>query len=131
MNRTHRTYQIQRIIGRHFFGRRQLRQYANGLATDKVYDVVMFSDEWNGMHQICRELMGMWNDVIESMRQEGADMIRIHISHEDLTKGDIKNPLQRIEDITPEGIMESMATVTQSNEGIICQTPTPAPECNK
>ena len=65
MNGPHITYQIQRIIGRQFFGRRLLRQYVNGLATDKVYDVVMFNDEWNGMHlgKIYRELMGMWNDV--------------------------------------------------------------------
>ena len=43
-------------------------------------------------------------------------MIRIHISHQDLTKGDIKIPLQRIEDISPERIMELIAKVVQSNE---------------
>ena len=69
----------------------------------------LFNDYWNGVQlgEMNREMMGMWTDVIESMRQEGADMIRIHISHQDLTKGDIKIPLQRIEDISPESIMES------------------------
>ena len=74
-------------------------------------------------------------------------MIRIHISHQDLTKGDIKIPLQRIEDISPESIMEHIAKVVKSNEnlkvdgltemsvGIIklpkAQAQTTAPECHK
>ena len=119
MDMPRRTYQIQRIIGHHFFGRKLLRQYANEMATDEV-GVAFINDDWNSVQlgELNREMMGMWTDVIESMHQEGVEMIRIHISHQDLTMGDIKIPLQRIEDISPESIMERIAKVVQSNENL-------------
>ena len=119
MDMPRRTYQIQRIIGRHFFVRKLLRQYANGMATDEV-GVAFINDDWNGVQlgELNREMMGMWTDVIESMHQEGVVMIRIHISHQDLAMGDIKIPLQKIEDISPESIMERIAKVVQSNENL-------------
>ena len=115
-----RVYQIQRMHGRHFFGRRLLRQYANGTATDEVYDVSFVNDEWNNMrlNEMHGEMSDMWTDVIATMRREGADLVRIHISHSDLSKGDIKVPLQSIEKITPEGIMERIEKVMQSNQNL-------------
>ena len=113
-------YQIQRMHGRHFFGRRLLRQYANGTATDEVYDVSFVNDEWNNMrlNEMHGEMSDMWTDVIATMRREGADLVRIHISHSDLSKGDIKVPVQSIEKITPEGIMERIEKVMQSNHDL-------------
>ena len=120
----HRVYDIERIIGRHFFGRRLLRRYANGRATDAVYEVSLIRDDWNGrvLTDLQEELHGLWKRVIDHVIQEGArprDLIRIHIGHRDLRHGEIRIPLQRIANLTSEAIMERIEKVMQSNKDLL------------
>ena len=64
----------------------------------------------------------MWRDVLQHVQREGvvpSDLIRIHISHQDLKNGDIKVPLQRISQITPDAIMERISTVMQSYHNLM------------
>ena len=117
-------YEIQRIYGRHIFGRRLVRRYGNNIATDEVYNVAVLRDTWNGrpLTHINDEMSQMWRDVLQHVQREGvvpSDLIRIHISHQDLKNGDIKVPLQRISQITPDAIMERISTVMQSYHNLM------------
>jgi len=117
-------FNIEQMTGRHIFGRPLLRRYANGLATDTVYDVSFVNDQWNGvvLTQLEEELHDMWRSVIDRVIQHGArprDLVRIHIGHSDLEHGDIKIPLQRLNDLTPNAIMERIAKVMQSHKQLM------------
>ena len=108
------------MYGRHIFGRRLMRRYGNDLATDEVYDVAIVRNDWNGvtLDNLNQELTGMWQDVVLRVTNDGArprDLIRIRIGHQDLQHDEIKIPLQRINKLTPEGIMQRIATVMQSH----------------
>ena len=97
-------YEIQRIYGRHLFGRRLVRRYGNNVATDEVYEVRVIGDAWNGrrMNELQEELGRMWTDLIQHIRDQGvfqSDLVRIHIYHRDLKNGDIKVPLQRLHEL--------------------------------
>ena len=112
-------YEIRLSPGKHVCGKKVMRTYKNGLATDTAYDISIVQDDWRGkrISDLTTEMKEMWQDVINTVTQDGAiptDLIRIHISHRDLRKGDIKIPLQRVGDITPEAIMNQIAMVLQS-----------------
>ena len=93
------------------------------MATDTVYDVSITGNRWRGMRmaELTSELTQMWENVIDTVRTDGAlstDLVRIHISHRDLKKGDIKVPLQKLGELTPQVIMDRIATVLQSHDQI-------------
>ena len=117
-------YEVQRIYGRHLFGRRLVRRYENNVATDEVYEVQVVGDVWNGrrLNELQDEMGKMWEDVIQHIHDQGvlpSDLIRIHISHRDLKNGDIKIPLQQMHELTPEAIMERISKVMQSYENLM------------
>ena len=112
-------YEINQMPGRHIFGKKLMKKYKGGVATDTVYDVSITGKQWEGIQlvDLHEEMTQMWNDVLDTVRNDGVlptDLIRIHISHRDLTKGDIKIPLQRLQDISAESIMDRIAAVLQS-----------------
>ena len=117
-------YEIQRRYGRHIFGRRLVRRYGNNIATDEVYNVAVLRDTWNGrpLTHLNDEMSHMWRDVLQHVQRAGvvpSDLIRIHISHQDLKNGYIKVPLQRISIITPDAIMERISAVMQSYHNLM------------
>ena len=119
-------YRINQVPGRHIFGKRLMSRYKGGLATDTVYDVSINRGSCRGrlLSSLSRELSEMWARVLSAVRDDGAisnDLIRIHLSHRDLTKGDIKIPLQKVGDITPEDIMNRIATVLQSYDHLMAE----------
>jgi hypothetical protein len=116
-------YEIQRICGRHLFGRRLVKRYENHVATDEVHEVQM-GDIWNGrrLNELQEEMGIMWEDVIQHINDQGvlpSDLIRIHISHRDLKNGGIKIPLQQMHELTPEATMERISKVMQSYENLM------------
>ena len=116
-------YEIEVAHGRHVFGRRLLRRFGEH-ARDVVYDVSIVRDNWQGSRLInlTAEMTQMWRDVLDTVREDGVDdmdQIRIHISHRRLRRGDIKIPLQRFRDITPEGIMEIISNILQSFDHLL------------
>ena len=59
----------------------------------------------------------MWADVLRTIRNDNvlpSDLIRIHIAHRELPKGDIIIPLQTMASITVDSIMNRIDTVLQS-----------------
>jgi len=116
-------YYIQRMMGRRLFGQRLMRRYGDGVATDTVYDVGVVNPDWADvpMTELNEELSEMWQDVISHVITDGAlpsDLIRIHIDHKELEHGEIKVPLQKVSDITPEAIMNHISTVMQSHKAM-------------
>ena len=117
-------YDITRIYGRHLFGRRLVRRYGNNIATDEVYQVRVIGNPWNGrqINELQEEMRRMWMDLIRHVGDQGVfqtDLVRIHISHRDLKNGDIKVPLQRLSELTPESIMVRIEKVMQSYENLM------------
>ena len=112
-------YEISEVPGKHIFGKKFMNKYKDGMATDSVYDVSIVGPEWKGkkISDLTGELTQMWRDVLQTVRDDNAlptDLMRIHINHRELNKGDIKIPLQKVGEITPETIMNCIATVMQS-----------------
>ena len=114
-------YEINEVPDKRVFGKKFMRRYKGGMATDTVYDVAITGTAWKGLKitNLTEELTEMWRRVIRTVADDGAlptDLVRIHIGHRDLTKGDIKIPLQQLKDLTPEAIMDRIATIMQSFE---------------
>lgn len=112
-------YKIQEEPNKRIFGKKLMKKYNGKLATDTVYSVSITSPEWQGrpLLNLQEEMRGMWTDVLRTVRADDVlptDLIRIHISHRDLTKGDITIPLQQVGAITVDGIMDRISTVLQS-----------------
>ena len=86
------------------------------MAQDTVYSVSITREEWRDrpLLEMQEEMRDMWSDVLRSVRNEDVlplDLIRIHISHRDLSKGDIIVPLQPISTLTVDAIMDRISTV--------------------
>ena len=100
------------------FGRRVVRRYRNA-ATDFSYEVVFDDAQWEGRRllDMSREMDRVWTGLVERVLGDGAhtdDLIRLHISHDVLTHGDIIVSLRRIKDMTPDAIWGSIENILQS-----------------
>lgn len=112
-------YEMGRELGRRVFGRRLLRRFQNRNVEDFVYDVAIVDDRWDGLRMADMEveMTRMWRDLIQQLWDDGMigdDLVRIHISHRELQRGDIIVPLQRLGGLTPETIVEHIARIMQS-----------------
>ena len=66
----------------------------------------------------------LWQGVVDHATDECAspiDLIRIHISHRDLRFGDIKIPVRRISDVTPDAISERISDIAQSHRQLFIE----------
>ena len=102
-------YDMNKLIGRHIFGRRLLRQYNGTTATDEVHEVRFVNDLWDGrrLADLYDELGQMWKYLLQQLADEGTrdtDLVRIHIGHRALDRGDIKVILRPLKQMTPDSI---------------------------
>lgn len=114
-----KSYTLEEEPGRHIFGKKLMKRYNGQLAQDTVYSVSIARDDWRDrpLMDLDAEMRLMWADVLRAIRRDNvlpSDLIRIHISHRDLPKGDIIVPLQRMATITVDSIMDRISTVMQS-----------------
>ena len=114
---------MNKLIGRHIFGRHLLRQYNGTTATDEVYEVRFVNDIWDGrrLADLYDELGQMWKDLLQQLAEEGArdtDLVRIHIGHRALDRGDIKVSLRPLKQMTPDAIGSRIEEVLQSHQDI-------------
>lgn len=117
--RTNKQFKFSEEPNRHIFGKKLKRKYGNGLATDTVYSVSIIDPAWLNQPfiDVQSEMTSMWEDVLRMVQNQGVlptDLIRIHLSHIDLPKGDIKIPLQKFGNLTAQAIMDRIAMVLQS-----------------
>ena len=112
-------YRIEEQSHRRIFGKKLMRRYNGKMAQDTVYTVSITRPEWreSPMLEMESEMREMWADVLSTIRSDNvlpSDLIRIHIAHRDLPKGDIIIYLQQVSTITVDSIMDRIATVLQS-----------------
>ena len=116
-------YDMNKLIGRHIFGRRLLRQYNGTTATDEVHEVRFVNDLWDGrrLADLYDELGQMWKDLLQQLADEGTrdtDLVRIHIGHRALDRGDIKVSLRPLKQMTPDAIGSRIEEVLQSHQDV-------------
>ena len=116
-------YDMNKLIGRHIFGCRLLRQYNGTTVTDKVYKVRFVNDLWDGrrLADLYDELGQMWQYLLQQLAEEGlrdTDLVRIHICHRALDRGDIKVSLRPLKQMTPDTIGSRIEEVLQSHQDV-------------
>lgn len=112
-------YDIEERPDRRIFGKKLKKLYNGKMAEDTVYVVSITRPEWRDrpLLEMEEEMRGMWADILQNVSNDNvlpSDLVRIHIAHRDLSKGDIIVPLQPLSTLTVDGIMDRISTVLQS-----------------
>ena len=117
------SYELVEAHGRHIFGRQLMRRYEGTTATDQVFHVRFANDGWQGRRlvDLYDELNSLWKDLLRDLRDNqtvDTNLVRLHISHRGLLKGDIKVSLRPLSQMTPEAIGSRIEEVLQSNQDL-------------
>ena len=108
-------YDMNKLIGR-----RLLRQCNSTAATDEVYEIRFVNDLWGG-RRLAELYDKLWKYLLQQLADEGerdTDLVRIHIGHRALDKGDIKVSLRPLKQMTPDAIGSRIEEVIQIHQDV-------------
>lgn len=96
-----------------------MRQFKGGVAKYEWFEV-KFSEHWRGqkLTDLWDELPEMFNNVLNETSASHTDLVRVHIRHKTLSKGDIKVRLQPCGQMNGNTIMTRIEEVMQSNDSL-------------